>query len=1434
LIFISAFRHCCSQQSLSGYSVESNVVQSLDGSSSYNSNILLSLTVPTCTSADSVLLVVNMNVLATSGKQAAAFTIFRDSLDLAPSGTMMVIIDPFASSESQSATFSFMDYPGTIGTFTYTVRGKNYGVVSSASQKRQLAAIVTSTHPARRKTLTSEVDISSASYQTIGLQETITTTATFDRVLVSAFFSLYPTDTNSAAKVSLYRNSVQVEGNDMQKIRMQYPGDERLFTMFYLDMPGSAGDVVYSVSPALFSGSFDDFEICNGGESVAHLNLLGVSSAYTGSLSASDIVFVDATQYTQVGLTVAISPLSTTDKLLVTVNINFRPTAAESRAAFTIFRGTTNLGDSNVGLQVIKMASSGINAPGTLTFLDTPATTSIVTYTVQVKNLESGKSFHVSHDNQVRQIAVIVMPAGTAAPTPMPSGQPSSQPSAQPSRQPTAQPSSQPTAQPTNQPNARPSAQPSSQPSRRPTAQPSAAPTSQPSRQPSFRPTAIPTAPPSPQPSNRPSAVPSSQPSSQPSCVPTSRPSASPSTQPSGQPSTTPSTQPSTHPSSQPSPQPVSRPTSRPSTQPNSWPTVQPTVQPTEQPSAQPSVAPTEQPSVQPSEAPTGQPSLQLLAQSSAHPTVEPSAQPTDRPSRQPSSRPSTQPSAGPTSRPSCWPTMQPSGQPSLQPSSQPSGRPSSVPTRHPSTQPTAGPSGTPTSRSSGQHTARPSLRPSGKLSVQPSSVPSGQPSSQPSSRPMAHPSSQPSEKPSSSPTSGPSSFGTGEWARAEQSSSLFKVLSFVNGSIWACGAGTRASTTSASCTVVGAATGESIAQHSFPWDEVVSAQEPQSGHKVVVSGRSTSDTGAVNSHIATCEIVSAQLAYTVRSYHHTHFVEASYNAHRQTLVHVGSISGIPAVSLFDPRNQGTRHLTYAVVPVGSLTLSHVSSPPNFVGSFFAGTSVGSTGAATKYIVAGWLRADTGQMATAIGITPLSGGRIVSDVNLVTAMALESTGPDSFMAGGLQLNDGARQCMYIVRANAMYQMVQYGMRYIPTQQHNIRSSPVSNIHSSVARGVALVDKTLFVIGDVEAETSQQHDYTSLAILKLQTSTGSIIKQALVSAPTGDLLCTDIILADLLLVVACTVQRNSSTLQSVLIAMDMELTLFKLPPGFTKHGTGTFQAEALPMKITSFAATTSTVHVPMNNSESIHTSQRPSPQPTIALSVAPTELTTACPSAQPTSRPTSVPSISAQPSGRPSTSGPTSSRKPSTAATERPTVAPSALSTQRPSPAPTITPTASLTGQPTVRPSVARPGSSVRPSRVPTAHPTLRAVSPTTTPTTEDAGTSSAGRRSDSTSYAIAASVGGAVCLGLCGLHVLYRRKLHSARAKVAAGKSTRPAPAEHESHDVRVPVWLTPSDISDAERDIPVLRALSHSSSSAHSSSLNVSSLHTSERSANA
>lgn len=424
LIFIGALRHCCSQQSLSGYSVESNVMQTLDGSSSYSSNILLSLSVSTSTSADTVLLVVNMNVLATSGKQAASFTIFRDSSDLAPAGAVLVIIDPFASTESQSATFAFMDYPGSVGTFTYTVRGRNYGVVSSASQKRQLAAIVTSTHPTRRKTLTSEVDISSTSYQSIGLQESITATATFDRVLVSAFFSLYPTDDNSAAKVSLYRNTVQIGGNDMQKIRTQYPGDERLFTMFYLDNPASTGDVMYSVRPAVFSGSYDDFEICQGGESIAHMNLLGVSSAYTNSLSVSDVVFVDSAQYVQVGLTVTITPLSTTDKVLVTANINFRPTAAESRAAFTIFRGTTNLGDSNVGLQVIKMASTGVNAPATLTFLDTPATTNMVTYTVQVKNLESGRSFHVSHENQVRQIAVIVMPAGTAAPTPMPSWQP--------------------------------------------------------------------------------------------------------------------------------------------------------------------------------------------------------------------------------------------------------------------------------------------------------------------------------------------------------------------------------------------------------------------------------------------------------------------------------------------------------------------------------------------------------------------------------------------------------------------------------------------------------------------------------------------------------------------------------------------------------------------------------------------------------------------------------------------------------------------------------------------------------------------------------------------------------------------------------------------------------------------------------------------------
>lgn len=102
-------------------------------------------------------------------------------------------------------------------------------------------------------------------------------------------------------------------------------------------------------------------------------------------------------------------------------------------------------------------------------------------------------------------------------------------------------------------------------------------------------------------------------------------------------------------------------------------------------------------------------------------------------------------------------------------------------------------------------------------------------------------------------------------------------------------------------------------------------------------------------------------------------------------------------------------------------------------------------------------------------------------------------------------------------------------------------------------------------------------------------------------------------------------------------------------------------------------------------------------------------------------------------------------------------------------------------------------------------------------------------RNDKTSpFLIGASVGGAVCLGLCGLYVLYRRRSRYKNNKVAATKKIANTPLAIIPPHVVIVSLVDARECSVRASSIDVSRSCN---SSVSSSSLNISSLHTSEQS---
>ena len=952
----------------------------------------------------------------------------------------------------------------------------------------------------------------------------------------------------------------------------------------------------------------------------------------------------------------------------------------------------------------------------------------------------------------------------TKQPQSLPSGQPSRQPSAQPSSQPSAQPSAQPLTQPTSQPSRQPSVQPSNQPSRQPSGQPTRQPTCAPSTQPSGQPTRQPSAQPTNQPSNKPSGRPSTQPTSQ----PLSHPSAQPSGQPSRQPSSQPSAQPSLVPSLQPSRQPTSIPTAQPTLQPRSQPSNQPSMQPSVQPTSVPSRQPSQQPSAQPSSLPSTQPSMQPASAPSAQPSSEPSVQPSIQPSSQPTiaptvepfAVPTVQPSAQPSSQPSRCPTSQPSSRPSSQPTSNPSAQPSSIPTVQPSSQPIHSPSMQPSTQPTWLPTSQPSLQPSTAPSEQPSGAPTQQSSASPTSQPKAIPTSRPSALPTCAPSSLPTAPPTGEWVTALNNTEPITELATVQETVWVCRAnGNSLTDTEALCAKVSSDSGEQLSTYSFPWSDVMSVLQLGDISHVMLTGRIT-NADSVSTEIALCETGAMQLTCRVTSLLDTNYIVGTFVSTAGKVAYFGSFEAQVFVTVLHTVTNAMPSYRYSTNRMSTVVFTHAHSPPNYVGSFLAGTCTSVT--LLNYICAGMMRTDSG-IITAMYIAPASGS-ILNSAELVNAMVLEYEKPDSFIAGGIELSDGAGMHAYVVRANSLFHSVLYGVRYrmYTRGPNNRRTLQDGATYTSVVKGMSLLESHLFLIVTA-TESAGSSSESRLHVLKADMATGQILKQVQIYSPAASLSCTDITSTRLHLTMSCTVTRDNRRSQSLLLTMDLELTLSQLPSGFGRYENHTFTAEQVAFYRTMLPLTVESIQRSSNDYAFFAAegnTQRPSPAPTFHPSLQPS----GHPSSQPSSSPTSGPSVSLQPSSQPSSSRPTNTYKPTVKPTVKPTQRPSAAPTRAPTRSPTMKPTAKPTAGPTVAPSavpsahrtvvpVAAPTRC--PSTKPTRTPTLRSSAiPTDRPSiapTAEASTVEAKAPNNNQAYLIV----GYVVAGLAGLWLLY-------------------------------------------------------------------------------
>jgi hypothetical protein len=98
--------------------------------------------------------------------------------------------------------------------------------------------------------------------------------------------------------------------------------------------------------------------------------------------TTTSAISTTSTSFVTTGFSVSITPKFTTSKVLVFVNGGggFASTSGTSLWA-TIYRNSTNLGDSTYGLERIYAGSSNVLGPHSMCILDSPATTSSTSYT---------------------------------------------------------------------------------------------------------------------------------------------------------------------------------------------------------------------------------------------------------------------------------------------------------------------------------------------------------------------------------------------------------------------------------------------------------------------------------------------------------------------------------------------------------------------------------------------------------------------------------------------------------------------------------------------------------------------------------------------------------------------------------------------------------------------------------------------------------------------------------------------------------------------------------------------------------------------------------------------------------------------------------------------------------------------------------------------
>jgi hypothetical protein len=299
------------------------------------------------------------------------------------------------------------------------------------------------------------------------------------------------------------------------------------------------------------------------------------------------------------------------------------------------------------------------------------------------------------------------------------------------------------------------------------------------------------------------------------------------------------------------------------------------------------------------------------------------------------------------------------------------------------------------------------------------------------------------------------------------------------------------------------------------------------------------------SSSLGYCALRTALIVCSTKTLVNLVVHDSVWNPTTSSLISVGRYATYPTVIAMDSTGKQLWNFIYQVNSLESILFSAVGYLPAFVGTFIAGPGVSKNTGATLSIVSGWFHSSLGRMYSMLSLVPQRGSIVSTAVELVYGLAVEEMSLDTIVTGGISIGGGgSASSAYIVRFNALFQSVAYGMRYVP----------VSAGDYSIGKAVLSVGSHLFLVCDA---FDAQRNRTQLGVLKVNVATGSIVKQIQIAGP-ATITCSSATFNRGLLIIACGV-RDGLLWKPLLFTVDQDFSFRRLLAGYQRVLTESVQA-----------------------------------------------------------------------------------------------------------------------------------------------------------------------------------------------------------------------------------------------------------------------------------